>query len=104
MTKPYKWRVTEKPSGPFGSMQHRNWPYAEYGQTERIAAMIGCLDSYSAPTAKSKDHAPLTVHIADHAQTPRQWRKMKRTFATLDEAKKAAEAFLAAHPELAPKA
>ncbi|CAN7600875.1 hypothetical protein [Bosea sp. LjRoot237] len=103
-----KWRVDEAPTGPYRSFFKRGWPSASYHSGDP-AARIACDQGYRPADAKSSDHPPLLVHIAEWFDREGQcqsfkWRKLKGTFATLSDAKAAAERFIEAHPEYGPKA
>lgn len=95
-----KWKVQDAPTGQFRSFFKRGWPLGEVnGQP---FASFGCKDDYSAKAARGEiEHAPLKVYIADWRQ-PRgfTWRKMKGEFASLVEAKAAAQKLLDANPDI----
>lgn len=102
-----KWKVDEAPTGPYRSFSKRGWPSAYYPSGD-TAAMIACDQGYRPADAKSGNHPPLIVHIAGWFDREGQcqsfkWRKLKASFATLAEAKSAAERFIAANPAYAPK-
>lgn len=108
MAKKLRWTVDEAPTGPYRSFSKRAWPRASYGKDGKPAAHIVCVDSYRPANAKSGDHPPLSVHVAkwrdrDGDSQTFDWRRLKAEFATLADAKAAAERFLDAHPEFAPK-
>lgn len=96
-----KWLVAEPPSGRYRSFEKRAWPTADYAYTDFIAARISCEDPYRQADVKTGDHSELSVYVAQWAnpRIPGQdawvWRKLKARFATLAEAKAAAEEFLA---------
>jgi len=102
-----KWKASEPPSGRFRSFSTRAWPSAEYANGDP-AVSIYSTDEYRPADAKSGQHAPLTVMIADWGLSPEEkakrgafvWRKMKGEFKTLAEAKAAAEKLLAANPQI----
>jgi hypothetical protein len=94
-----KWTVAEAPSGRYRSFEKRSWPTAEYKHTDFIAASIECEDSYRPADVKTGAHRELKVKVAQYSRNEdgRQlwvWRTLKARFATLDEAKAAAEKFL----------
>jgi hypothetical protein len=102
-----KWKASEPPSGRFRSFSTRAWPSAEYANGDP-AVSIYSTDEYRPADAKSGQHAPLTVMIADWGLSPEEkakrgafvWRKMKGEFKTLAEAKAAAEKLLTANPQI----
>jgi hypothetical protein len=103
-----KWRINEKPTGQYRSFAKRQFPGADY-PNGKIAVAIRCEDSYVPANVKSGEHKPLDVLIADwnnettDGRPTFRWRKLKKQFATLGEAKTAATEFLAKHPEFHPK-
>lgn len=97
-----KWKVAEAPTGPYRSFEKRRWPTAEYVDGSP-AARIECDDRYVPANARSGNHAPLTLWIADHSAKPNwAWRKAKSTFATLQEAKDAVTDLLKKNPQCVP--
>jgi hypothetical protein len=107
LTRKIIWRVSLAPTGRYRSFERRGWPTARYEKPDLIAAAISCEDEYYPRDVRGGKHAPLTVRIADYG-TPNgnclwSWRKLKGTFATLDEAKSAFARVLAALPQIAPK-
>ncbi len=102
-----KWKIAAPPTGKYRSFDKRSWPSANH-ENGRPAVMISCDDSYVPANVKTGSHGPLAVRIADWSMPTDpeaarwQWRKLKGTFATLDEAKRAAQAVLAKHPEFWP--
>lgn len=103
-----KWIVAEAPSGRYRSFEKRAWPSAEYKHTDFVAAYIACADSYRPADAKTGQHSELSVYVAQWAtppepdKSPFTWRRLKARFATLDEAKAAAEKFLETHLSFRP--
>lgn len=94
-----KWTVAEAPSGRYRSFEKRAWPRAEYKHTDFVAAYIECEDPYRPADVKTGSHRELKVNIAQYSrhEDGRQlfvWRSLKARFATLDDAKAAAEKFL----------
>jgi len=82
----------------------RAWPEMHYeGQNGPVGAKIECTDSYTNEIAKSGQHAPLTVRLADYSKTPTAWTNIRGTFRTLDLAKSSTFSLLAQHPEMIPK-
>jgi hypothetical protein len=96
-----KWRVSEKPTGSFAAFHWRGWPTCE-GADEQILFAIHCEDDYTPHRVKTGAHKPLTLRVAIYNTRLQsfEWRKMKRTYATLDELKAAAQLFYAMHPEV----
>jgi hypothetical protein len=106
-----KWRVSEAPTGNYRSFAKRDWPAADYNDSQLTpAAMITCNDSYCPADVKAGKHAPLKVWIADHSLAVKndpevgswKWRTLKGEFATLAEAKAAAANVLKKNPILVP--
>lgn len=99
-----KWKVKEKQTGRYAAFHKRGWPGAHYDGTDKAAVSIHCKDDYHIQLAKSGNHQPLEVWIADYNFSPGfKWRKVTQIFKTLNEAKEFALEFLNKHPELAPK-
>ena len=101
-----KWKVSEKPSGPYRSFYNRAWPDAYYDNAGKDpAAAIYCSASYDPSQAKTGDHPPLTLMIADHSVPGPgfTWRKVKGEFKTLQEAKDKAEELIEKYPNIHPK-
>lgn len=101
-----KWRVSPSPTGRYRSFENRAWPMAYVNGTAGDAvAYITCVDEYRPADVKAGKHAELTVHIADRladrlqGSQGWQWRKLKKKFPTLDEAKQAAQDFFDKHPQ-----
>lgn len=102
-SKKVTWKVSSVPTGKWRSFEKRMWPGADYAG-EEPAASLDCDDEYTPARAKSGEHGPLTLRIADHSTDPQwKWKKVKKTVATLDEAKKLFNKVLAANPQIAPK-
>jgi hypothetical protein len=105
-----KWTISPAPTGKFSSFHKRSWPYAEFVNGGNPAVMIRCEDSYRLSDAKSGDHAPLKVYIADHSirETNKEaaafeWKRVKGEFKTLVDAKKAAIEVYERYPAFWPK-
>ena len=99
----FKWRVDPEPTGRYRSFDTRAWPSAVYDNDQQTTcAMIQCDDEYTPERARTGNHAPLKLCIADHRETKFNWMVAKNTFATLKEAKAALTDIIARHPELAP--
>lgn len=100
-----KWTVDPAPTGPYRSFQGRSWPRGE--ANGEAAARILCEDDYRPANARSGEHKPLRVAVAQWNLTAEErvgqgafrWRTLKATAATLPEAKALAERFFEAHPE-----
>lgn len=103
-----KWVVSEAPIGRCRSFDNRSWPSAHYNdERETPCAAIYCENEYRPTWAKSGEHKPLEIRIADHstsATTSWTWRKLKAQAATLDEAKTLVKEFLERHQEFVPEA
>lgn len=103
-----KWKVGEPPTGRYRSFHNRTWPSAEYSNGDP-ALSIACDDSYTSARAKSGQHAPLTLSIAQwpetriDGQSSFTWRRLKQRFSTLAEAKAAGEQFINGHPDYVPR-
>lgn len=102
------WKVAPKPTGRYRSFAHREWPTAYYGSTEgKPAAFLVCDDDYTPSLVMAGRHGPLSI-IMLHHQHPgagASWKRfrLKKTAATLDEAKKMVQAFLDEHIDWYPK-
>ncbi len=94
-----KWRVSPKPTGPYGSFQWRGWPTAYQG--EELVAMIQCVDDYVPAYVKVGRHQPLKLIVRHHGDNGKHF-SLKRRFLTLTGAKAALKEFLKAHPEFLP--
>lgn len=99
-----KWKVQPAPTGRYRSFDKRGWPQL-LTPSDRVAAFIDCEDSYYPPWVREGRHKELSVIIYDHTNgmQQRKTRRLVARFANLDEAKKAAETFLAAHVDFLPK-
>ena len=104
MSDRYYWKVNPEPTGRYRSFHKRSWPDAWWKVGERIAASIECPDDYVPRHAKSGNHAPLRVRVADYSQgSSFTWRTMRGEYATLADAKAALARLLELRPELEPK-
>lgn len=83
------WKVGEAPTGSYRSFQRRAWPTGEY-EDGRIGFQILCEDDYIPARVKTGDHAELSLGFMDWTGPTPTWRRLKRRFATLAEAKSAA--------------
>ena len=88
-----KWKVNA-----YVQWHGRAWPDAEYADGSP-AASITCVDDYHISKVKSGNHQPLTLNFADYSFTHWKWRRFKKQFATLAEAKAFFSAYLAEHHE-----
>lgn len=94
-----KWKVSDRPTGPYSSFQRRSWPFAEYPSGE-IAASLHCDDEYMPSKIKDGNHAPIKIRIAKYKPTGGfEWLSLKKRGATLKEAKEIAKAFIELHQE-----
>lgn len=96
-----KWKISPKPTGRYASFDKRSWPSADF-ENGKCAAQIICETDYSLQCAKSGNHGELIVMVADHSATPWKWRKLKETFATIENAKLATLEMFEKHPEFKP--
>jgi len=109
MSKKIVWRVQPVPTGMHRSFHRRGWPQAYYGKDGPLLAMLSCAEDYAARrvATDSNDHGPLTISVChhQHPDTPRSWKvfTLKRTAATLEEAKRRVESFYEAKPDWLPK-
>lgn len=100
MARLLKWKVSERPSGPYGSFHHWPWPTATYWNT-RIAAQVVCKDDYR---SNKREHPPLFLWLADNSTgTSWTWRKFKKPLADMKEVKNYAEEMLKKYPHYIPK-
>jgi hypothetical protein len=95
------WKVSESPTGRYRSFHKRGWPSAEY-ENGGCAAQIYCDEEYRPSEAKTGDHPALSLHIADHSQTPWKWRTVKQRYGTVQEAKEAFKEILKMNPHIQP--
>lgn len=105
-----KWKVDPLPTGKFRSFQTRGWPSAVHAGTEHMAARIDCDDAYKPAKVKTGEHRPLRVRITEWfdpaergTRAAFEWRTLAGEFATLKEAKAAAQQALNERPEYWPK-
>jgi len=98
----FKWEVDKPPTGLARVCYRRRWPTAYYSN-DRICATIGCSVDYHIQIAKSGDHPPLEVRLANHSVTPWKWVSFTAKFNTLQDAKDVVKDFLRRHPEFMPK-
>lgn len=92
-----KWRVGEKPSGPYRTLQHRAWPSACFN--DRPIAMMYPLyrrESYSPAISELTD---INVHVADYRCTPWRWRKLSLAHRGVTSAKEAVKSFFELNPD-----
>lgn len=100
-----KWIVQPAPTGRYRSFERRGWPKGESENGDPVAR-IECGDAYAPKRVKTGDHAPLRVGFA-FATAPEElatkgtftWQYLKARFATLSEAKAAAQEFYERYPE-----
>lgn len=95
------WSVAPAPTGRYRSFERRGWPSAEYSDGN-MAATLYCDNDYAPLDVKTGNHSEITIRVADHSQTPWQWRTLKARGRTLKEAKEYAKYFLATHQEFQP--
>lgn len=87
------WRVAEAPTGRYRSFEPRAWPMAHYAGYDHLpAAYISCEDDYTPHRARTGDHAPLVVYVAqwrtrEGAGPTFDWRRLKSRPTDLGEAK-----------------
>ena len=84
-----KWKNGSRPTGRYRAFDTWAWPSGHY-LNGKPAAIIYCDDSFSPLKAKSGEHKPLKLCVADYTVTPWKWRTVKKRYDTLDEAKAAA--------------
>lgn len=97
-----KWRISEKPTGPYRSFQKRHWPSAYYSNKIPCAS-LDCSTQYSATSVKIGCHSEITVRVADHSQKPWQLRTLKARAKTLAEAKQMVADFIKKYPHYIPE-
>lgn len=106
-----KWKMADAPTGRYRAFEKRGWPslmYTDAAEEGTIAAMLRCNISYHTRVAESGEHPPITVHIAFFRINERgietfDWRKLKKEFANLEEAKAAAEKYVRENPSIRPR-
>lgn len=88
-----KWIIAPRTSGAYYSFHRRSWPLGEINDAPVFS--ISCNDSYDFSLAKTGNHAPLTLAFSSYRPNGKFiWVNFKKKFATLAEAKKAAESYL----------
>lgn len=93
------WHGEERPNGD----KHARWPVAKYGDG-RPAACVICPTSYHPTLAYHRLHAPLELYVADYSSGElERWRRMSRTFESMDDLKAALPDVLARNPALLPR-
>jgi len=97
-----KWKVSEKPTGRFGSFQGRAWPSAELNG-ERVVQIL-CTYNYHPAKARGEwPHDELKVMVMNINLEKPAWRAMKKRFSNLNDAKDAAQIFFDQNPDWIPK-
>lgn len=97
------WKVRPAPTGRYRSFEKRGWPDAEY-EDGQPAASVSCEDDYIPRDVKTGHHRELTVRIADYSEKPVWgWKRLKKRFATLQEAKEIVPIFLKQYPNFVPE-
>lgn len=94
------WRVDPKPTGSYRSFIQRGWPSAAHAASDNPAVSIRSESRYVPQNVKSGRHEPLHVFIAVPLGNTFDWRRLKAgPFATLHDAKQAAQGHFTSHPE-----
>jgi len=102
-----KWEVAPAPSGQYRSFEERCWPSAEFVMpdgTTYAAVRLHCEQEYNPGKVKTGNHPPIKIYVAVHSKTSFEWRALKKTFPTLDEAKEAAFTAIVSYQEFWPEA
>ena len=101
-----KWKVSDKPRGPYRSFEVWQWPML-WDDKGRPIMKVVCEDAYTPARGRGEQsHDPLQLYVADYRPESNpsgrgfQWRRVKRQYATLEEAKAGAQRILDAMPEL----
>lgn len=103
-----KWKVSEPPSGKYRSFEPRGWPSAYFIDKEQNpAGYILCEDEYIPKNVKTGNHRTLALYVADYSKSNAEtgrfvWRKAKKYFTTLQEAKEALDRIYKKYPEILP--
>jgi len=99
------WKIAPEPTGQYRSFEKRPWPKAYFSGGDKPAVSVSCSDRYTLEKAKSGEHAPLVVSVADWSvsKCSFSWIKIKRNFATMEEVKKAVILFFDHNPHFLPK-
>ena len=106
IAKQIKWEVAKTPTGRYRAFERRNWPSAFYKNEEKSpCGDIQCADDYNPTSAKSGEHAPLTVRICDYSAGSESftWITLKTKHAKLADAKLALETYIECNPRISPK-
>lgn len=99
------WRSGDRPTGSYASFHHQPWPIAYYGSKDgEWCAQLVCATRYSGTAAKSGEHEPITVMVADYSRKPFVWLTLKARAKNMAEAKALVADFLKRHPEVIPNA
>ncbi len=103
-----KWTVGNAPTGMYRSFQHRSWPTAE-DEHGNVIAQMRHPKSYTAALAVYAGENAITVYIADWYNAMAEvrdknkpafeWRKLKKNFNCVGDAKRAVATFFKTHPE-----
>jgi hypothetical protein len=97
-----KWKVSDAPTGQYRSFQSRSWPAAS--ANGQMVAQILCDDDYTPARARNEDsYGELVVIVTNRNEENWKWLRLKARFATLSEAKIAAQAFFDNHSDWIPK-
>jgi hypothetical protein len=102
------WKVAPKPTGRYRSFESRAWPTPYYDkELNKPAAFLVCDDDYTPSLVVAGRHAPLTIIVLHHQHPDggASWKRfrLKKTAATLDEAKKMVLEFVQSHADWHPK-
>jgi len=94
------WRVDPKPTGPYRSFQHRNWPAAHWHGSEQPAARIVCDVPYHPTIARTGHHPELRVRVAVPTGDGKwEWRQLLKRAKNLGEAKAFAAEYFIQHKD-----
>lgn len=101
--KTIKWVVDPPPTGRYRSFEKRHWPSAEYKDEPFKGRSAGYLttvlgEEYVPSSVKDGTHSEIEVRVYDWSVVGRRTLKLKATYKTLGEAKKALEELVEKNP------
>ena len=97
-----KWKIEPKPTGKYASFEHRGWPSAVDEKERPIAYILSTIgEDYYPSLVKTGSNAPLFVRVAIYSISINsfEWKRLKGTFETLQQAKDAFKNFAETHPD-----
>lgn len=102
-----KWKVQPAPTGRYKSFEKRGWPSLEFADGRVVGYIYSTAkESYVPRRVIDGTHAPLKFIMYDYSEGAQKRKSLrsKREFTSLDDAKRALEACVAANPDFIQKA